>query len=917
MKKYIALIVVSFLLIVGLALGVYLWLNSKNAATADAIEAIPSDASIIVKIEDFAKFHSSISQNKAWQTLSAITTVNSFASTSNYFDSLRESNSLVKELLQKNHIYFAVFAEPSGKSNFLFAAKRPEHINPSDLYSFAKLQAIGLYKEDEKFYNQSQILTFRNNRSEINAISLTVTKGIVLASNSPLLIEKAVSQLEEGVSLTQNKQFLKISKTAGSHVDANVFVNVTRLPELLNLSVNEKYKNGVNSLEDIAEWIELDLNLSGNNLVMAGLSSVSDSLNSYLRILSKQKPVKMDAPSIIPSEAGAFVWLGISNLDVYFDSYRSYLDRKGEIFDYTQQLTILQKKLGIEPQEFFKKLIDEELGIVFLPSISPSDKNEWFIISKTYSASSSKQLINSAVNHYEKGLGNVTSTNPTLIKIDKEKTFEVLPMPVSNLYSGVFGGLFNDVPVEYYCFIDNWLVLGSSPKSLERFLSANIRNNVLRNNNAFKRYSSELSPKSNQLIFINPSVIGKTSDEFLSSGNFYNGSLSGIDGISYQLVGGTDLIFNTLTIKSGEQVVSATKRGAWETKLDATPISKPFVVANHITKEKEIFVQDSENAVYLINSAGRVLWKRQIDAAIMGDVVQVDLFKNRKLQLAFNTPNKLYIIDRNGKDVSGFPINYKTTATNPMSVIDYDGNREYRFFQATSDRKIYVFDSAGKQVKGWNFGRTETMVNDRIGYVRMNGMDYIVVFDSNRPYILNRKGDERVKVNKHFAKAPNSSFTLGSSEDGKPYIITTDTIGLVRKIFLNGDVQDEAFKPFSKWHTFIHQDINGDGKKDYIFQENKTIYAYNSDKTSLFEVSIKGELKPLLLFFDFGGDNKIGLVDDKSSKIYLINNKGKILESYPIDGSTPFSISPFSNKKNTMNLLVGTKQGSVINYDLD
>lgn len=914
MKKYVVLIVVSFILIAALAVGAYLWLNPRNGKTSDAIQAIPINASVIVKVDDFVRLKESINQNKVWESSLSVRGVSSISDVINFIDSLRNSNSSVRSLLSKNPLYASLCALGNGGSAYLFSIKLPEGVNPSDLYSLSKLQAIGLYRDEEKFYNRTSIITFKQENSEFASISVACHNGILLVGNSLVLLEESISQLDGDVSLQKNPQFVTIYKTSGSKVDANIYINLKFLPQILSSSLSETYLDGASTLSDIAQWIELDLNLSSNSLIMSGLSTVSDSTNSFLRILSGQKPVDIQMPSTLPVETGLLVWLGISDLDEYLEGYRSYLDRKNVIFDYTQNLSNCMNVLGMQVQDYFKSIIDEEVGVAFLPSNS-SRPSDWYILARTKSASSTGQHLQDIASKYQKQKNQEGVNSQIAIKIDNQKSVTVYHYPIKGLHSLLLGSLFSTVSDEYYCFVDNWIVWGASPESLERYINANIHNNVLKNSNSFRQFSQQIPNKANYFIYINPSLIDKLAKEFLSADKTLREPLLGLQGISYELIGGNSLIFNTLTVTSGQEFASTTKSSVWETKLDAAPITKPFVVLNHTNREKEILIQDSDNNIYLINNIGRILWKRKVDGAIMGDVDQVDIFRNKKLQYAFNTALKLYVVDRNGKDVDGFPVLYAKAATNPVSVIDYDGNRDYRFFQACSDRKIYVYDIKGKPVKGWSFGKTETTITDRVGFVRSSGLDYLIVFDANRPYLLNRKGEERVHLKQYFAKAPNSTFSLGS-DDGNLFIVTTDTIGLVHRIYLNGKVEDIALQSFSKWHGFIYQDLNGDGARDYVFSDNSTIYAFDSSQKLLFQLKVKDDIKPEILFFDFGGDNKIGVVSEKSNKIYLINSKGKLENSFPYAGSTSFSISRIAAKGNAMSLIVGSAQGTVVNYEL-
>ncbi len=62
-----------------------------------------------------------------------------------------------------------------------------------------------------------------------------------------------------------------------------------------------------------------------------------------------------------------------------------------------------------------------------------------------------------------------------------------------------------------------------------------------------------------------------------------------------------------------------------------------------------------KNNIYLINSAGRILWKINIPEKIISEIYQIDFYKNNKLQLLFNTKNHVYLIDRNGNFTDGYP----------------------------------------------------------------------------------------------------------------------------------------------------------------------------------------------------------------------------------------------------------------------
>ena len=104
----------------------------------------------------------------------------------------------------------------------------------------------------------------------------------------------------------------------------------------------------------------------------------------------------------------------------------------------------------------------------------------------------------------------------------------------------------------------------------------------------------------------------------------------------------------------------------------------PHFVTNHITKAKEIVVQDINDYLYLISNQGKVLWKKKIVGKILGQIKQVDIYKNGRLQLIFVTQKRLYVLDRNGKEVKPFPKVFRDKITQPLSVFDYDNNSDLK-----------------------------------------------------------------------------------------------------------------------------------------------------------------------------------------------------------------------------------------------
>jgi hypothetical protein len=356
----------------------------------------------------------------------------------------------------------------------------------------------------------------------------------------------------------------------------------------------------------------------------------------------------------------------------------------------------------------------------------------------------------------------------------------------------------------------------------------------------------------------------------------------------------------------------------WESLLDTSFALKPQLVENHYTKQKEIFLQDNNNTIYLLNKAGRILWKQKIVESINSEVQQLDYYKNGKLQLIFSTENYLHIIDRNGNYVERYPVRLREKASAGMALFDYEGNRNYRIFIPCIDKNIYAYSKEGNIITGWQFSGSDNEVRNPLVHFRMEGKDFIVFGDKFKTYILDRRGSVRVPVNEMIAKSELNSYYLenrGTIE--KSRIVTTDTAGHVVSIAFDGSASTTELGAYSPVHFFDFKDINADGKKDYIILDKGNLVVIDQDRSRILDFSFPNEYIDRPIYFRFSyNDRKLGFVDRRDAKIYLIDNNGSLYKGFPLDGNTLFSIGYLEGSEGEFNLIVGGSNNFLYNYSV-
>ncbi|MBI9054998.1 MAG: DUF3352 domain-containing protein [Bacteroidales bacterium] len=897
----------------------YTYFKNQQLPDFDIYKAIPLNASLIIESNDFInKFSSIQSENKIWRELKEFPAIQNLDSEISFLKDLSDQNQIIKDLTNENQL--VISAHKLGKTDlgFLFLV----HLQNFRDKKFLLQSITSLISTDKSIktrdYNNIRIYQVKTEKHELN---FSFNKGILLFSTSSILLENAIRQSEVEKSLLNNQAFLRVQRTAGKNVDANLYINLTNFNNVISGALSKKQKSLIANMNNIGDWAELDVNLKSDAVLLNGFTFSSDSLNNYLNIFLKQEAVDHKMNEILPSNTALFVSFGLSNNAEYLKSYKSYLKKQGEINNYQLFIDQYKNKYSIDFENFFKNQLDEEIGVVITDLPNGSFKENTFVVMRSHSKSIVSKELETIITKISKINNTKKSRYISNLKIDKETNYKIYSLPVKNLYRIFFGKVFPEFENQYITFIDNFMIAGSSKDALSQFIHSQILQKTLDNDIKFKRFTNYLSSKSNFYFYTNlyrsPDYISDFLNPNLKKGlNTHIESIKKFQAFAVQFQQNNEMIYNNLYL----QYIPETKEEAvtvWESHLDTAIASKPVLVTNHYTKENEIFVQDLNNKIYLINKVGRILWKLQLNEKINSEISQIDFYKNGKLQLLFSTKNKIHLIDRKGNYVERYPVKLRSPSTAGIALFDYDKTLDYRMFIPCENKNVYLYNIEGSLINGWEFGQTDTWVTKPLQHFRVNTNDYLIFADKYRVYILNRKGKERINVKTQFAQSVNNSFILETSNNTNKFV-TTDTSGLVKLIHLDGIVETKQIGDFNKDHFFDYQDINADGFKDYIFLNDKKLEVIKNNGSKLFNYKFgeKIDSYPVYYYFSYD-DRKIGIVSKTTSELFLFNSDGSIYNGFPLKGNTPFTIGYLNNTRNQFNLIVGSRYNFLYNYSVN
>ena len=747
--------------------------------------------------------------------------------------------------------------------------------------------------------------------------TFTCTDGLCLISSSSMLVEEAVRSIHSGSESRTESGLQKVRETAGRYVHANLYINYKKLPDLFYPIVKESAWNRLGGLSNLASWGELDLDIKHDAVILNGMTTADPDTPLFLGAFDGQSPVKMELHKVLPSGTGHFLHLGISDRTRFKEQILSYMKGIGQGLEYESEVQRLDELYGFNPLDDISQILADEMAWFSIEG-ETRNKEEELLIIETRSRSETVDVVMRWVEQYLQLHSFDMRSMRQVYQLDDQTRYNIYSLP-DPFFNGLAPScLFN----KYFTVFENYLIFGPSVEMLSRVIYQNVLHKTFVSEPVFQEISDYLSNRSSLTLFFRPYSFLNYKQEIL--GGHMDGQLEKLElffrripGMVVQYSTEGDLYYHSVSFKYSSQVKDKALT-VWESLIDTAVVIKPALVQNHNTSEKEIFVQDASGKVYLINSTGRILWKQPVEGPILGSVQQVDFYKNGKLQYLFNTSEKIHLIDRNGNYVERYPISFRSPATSPIALFDYDKSRNYRLFVATNDRKIYVYDIAGNLITGWNFGKTESQVNGEIQHFRVQGKDYIVVTDQNRSYFLDRRGRERLRLKPRVALSPQNPITLDMNiREEKPRWISTDSSGNVMAIYLDGTVSTLLSGKASADHFFRLEDMDSDGIPEFIMVEGNELKVLNQDGERLFDYKVRDRISEMPDIYKFSAsDVKIGITDRSRNRIYLINSDGSLYDGFPLEGTTRFSIGYFAGSESRFNLIVGSENNFLYNYSI-
>lgn len=678
--------------------------------------------------------------------------------------------------------------------------------------------------------------------------------SILVASSSQLLIENAIRLEKNKVVIADDLR--KAFEVSDSKSAVSILLDGQKLGNIHNRLLPKKV---LSSLKNFSSWISADASVSQNAIYINGVAIARDSLSSTIDIFDNTIPQENKLALITPATAQGFISFTYDDFGILKKNLAFAQDREISTIP-----DVLDNILGQS----------SEFGLLYL-------ENETLLALTAIDAKLvDEKLGGSSVEAYR---------DVTILSYDRPEVFAQTLRP-----------LIPDFEANFYIKHKDHFIFSPTKNGLQTIIANLLNKSVWSSEGHYKSCLDKLSSTSSIL------VAGKTKtvksyladhSEENEQSNFKNLQIGGYESGMLQIVKEDHFahlhgVFQKNTLAHNTAPISQSS----STTLENDLYTHPILVKNHRSKGLDVAIQDMANQLYLISDKGVIFWKKQIDGPIMGDIKQIDIYKNGRYQLLFNTQNTLYLVDRNGEDVRGYPIAFDEPMTLPLALFDYDKNKKYRIL-LTQGNKTTMLDGKGKVVTGFRFKETETNQIISPTHIRIGRKDHLVFAQENgKLTILDRLGKNRitVKENIDFSKNPwylyQGKFT---SIDKNGALVQVDTKGAVSR---------------NTFASSTNNQLVATSKSLVTLAENKLTI-----KGQTIELEFGVYTAPKLFYIK--DKIYITVTDTQAKKVYMFDSNAKLFPNFPVYGTSAVSLGNM-DKDPKLEFTVKGENNSVLIYEM-
>lgn len=525
------------------------------------------------------------------------------------------------------------------------------------------------------------------NCSEVAPDSPLASRSLVMIAKTKTNINTSLSHLKEGHSILEASGFPEAAADASGNA---MFISYAHAKPLFEKAFsrsfyNQRYdvKTAKRMYSDaaifastIADWTVMDVDSKDNLTAFHSFAGVSD----FVSVVQNSTPSFSKVSEMLPCYTSFALSIPIGDYDAYLQAYERYLEAQQKKTAAELVQNTLQKKTGIGPEKLFSILGVEEVATA---SFYCGDRMETVNLVK------------------------VEHADTVLLRKTGRTSFpsapEAMPYAYRSYIASVFGGLFDLKDESYFTCMDGWIITGSKT-AVEEYATDVALDYDLKTYMADAGRSDLLAGRSVSIVaYLNMNAKDKVLSSVLNKDMLRVHDSVKPDAEYAPIVIAAYKQDDKICTDFRAYGLSMKRSRAPKFERDTVVVvpTGPFKVLNSGTGRTNLFYQQANGAISLKEEDGKGIWGVPFKQKLCGTAHNIDYYANGNKQILFGAGSSIYLIDRKGAFVQGFPVDLGKEILLGPDVYDFNGVNSYNVMVLHKDNSIEMYNLKGKQPDSW------------------------------------------------------------------------------------------------------------------------------------------------------------------------------------------------------------------------
>lgn len=884
MKK--SLIIISVVVVLLGILGYFFYRTVYLQEKIDVFSLVPEHALVVYESREFGDDWEKFLQQDLWQGVEKIPSLITAKKDISLLDTLLDAEGFPSAFRDRTFLA-SMHTTSKDEFDFLFITEVSSLADQKALDNIIeKIEEEHPLDIQTRHFNGFELIELKHSQSG-KSFTYIIFKNYLIGSFTTILVEDVIRNINSEF----NASFLSNKKSADSLTGINtesgkLYFNLEKLPDFLSL-----FKQGTeirdHLLNNFGKITFLELNMKEGDLFLNGFTEAEAAKkNTFLSTFKGLEPRPLSISNLLPNRTAILHHLTFDNAKLWFENLQEFW--RSENPDQINQWKSLGEIYGVTLEDIFSK-IGTEIGVATLESIDINNPDKLVYIHTTQKEEV-LALFDSIAYQASKLAGDTVFNEQysgTIIRQIDTKEFP----------AQVFGSMFSGFETTFYMALDDYIIFGNNVQVVKSLINDIEQEDTWGKSVKYNQFLSNAITESNYSFMVNvprawKMITNALSPKWKRFAEDNKSSLRSMELWGVQFSNIEDDFYTSITYKKNIEPLAdkASKRimHKYQLYLDNLITSKPFLVRNANKGSHEIMLQDSADLIYLISTEGRTLWKDSIDGEIITDIEQIDYYNNGNLQYLFATENSIYIYDREGELVPGFPLSpgYKI---DKLNVIDYDKSKRYRILVSDEAGNMYMYDKEGVNLEGWRPRQMEHPLASPPAHMRVRARDIIYAVEENGVVkAMTRKGEMYPGFPVSLEDKIGSPLFREIGSDFAKTKFTAVTInGMILQLNMKGEIlkREQLYKPSA--NTTFKLIESSEGRSFLILRQDlRRVAILNRKGEVLFDKDYLSSEEMAVQYFHFGSENEFVVVTDAAQDFtYLYDMRGTLINEQPIESS--------------------------------